>query len=404
MKRELKILMMGGKRVGKTSALAAIVESFSKPPVNTLLKADDITVLDEGGNEERSPLKKKIKEIKKTLNSSNGRIILAETGKTQKVSHFRLRFSVPDKFFGRIEITFTDVNGEFYEAGGKHHDESLLRMKDYDAFIVAVDTPMLMESATLNNAWVNDAVNDSYNCVSDIDSFLSQVGPQNEKDIPKLVIFTPIKCEKWAKEDKLDDVVKRIDDIYFASIGKLKAYPNIQVEFLPIQRIGSMVFYEHLPASLFEWSETFMLFFNRNRIQECSVTNDGRKVRLSDGSEKDVSDGQLKDDPNCVLIDGTDIVRPNAWYKVTDCLYMPHNCDQLAMHILHFMCKRIIDARSKANLFKKTIDSIKVAFQDFFSSISTNDLKNLIERMEQQQLIHTTGEGIEISQKVNFYK
>lgn len=401
MKRSLKVLMMGGQRVGKSSALAAIIDAFTKAPMNTLLAAEDVTP------DASEPIAKKLKSIRSCLKNNCGKVVLVDSGKTSAISNYTLQLSVPGNR-NKMTILFTDVNGEFYESGNNYQNQVCDMIADYDVFIIAVDTPMLMEAVNGSNPYVDEIVNEKFNFVEDTHTFLTSIN-QKDNTSAKLVIFTPVKCEKWAKDNKLGQVVARVKQVYETAIAGIRAHGNIRIEFLPIQTVGSMVFQEHLPASLFT--------YKKGRLLKRTVTETGSivaadKIRLSDGKMMPLSDGTVVDDPSAVLVFGTDIVRPNAWYYVCDKEYRPHNCEQLALHILEFMLRKMTDARireennrgflsraaRKAGNFVLNVVTFSwwSDIQGYFGDIPLSKIESIINSMKEKKVIKYSGEGIEV--------
>lgn len=139
-----------------------------------------------------------------------------------------------------MEITFTDVNGEFFEGGNMQQDAIIGLIKEYDVFIVAVDTPFLMEARNEDNELVDPIINNKYNCIDSIHTFLTQID-DNKGENAKLVIFVPIKCEYWAKKGILDSVSDAIQEDYETSLKALAKYKSLQIEILPIQTVGSAI-------------------------------------------------------------------------------------------------------------------------------------------------------------------
>ena len=417
MGKGLKVLMMGGQRCGKSSALAATIDAFMKPPINAILQARDSTELDKSGQEKQESITAKLSEIKETLVNHQGKTVLVNSGKTSKIWHYKVALSIPDNV-NEMEILFTDVNGEFYESGNMHDTEVSKLIEEYDAFIIAVDTPFLMESFNANNEYVDGIVNEKYNFVDDIHNFLSSINLKNNHEA-KLVIFSPIKCEAWIQIGRADEVIERTKEVYATAIAGLEKCNNIRIEFLPVQTVGNIVFHEHLPASVFTWSKSFLFFFSRQVSQKCSVLNNGN-VRLSDGNEMLTNAGSLSDDIDCVLIPGTDIVRPNSWFTVISSEYAPKNCEQLALHILEFMLRKVIDAKIREEQNQGFLErGVRVAanfllnvgtlglwskLRDYFGSIPLEKMTEIVGTMQSQHIIKYSGDGIEIYKDVELLK
>ncbi len=400
MAHDLKVLMMGGQRVGKSSALAAIMNSFVNGAVRNIITAKDTTSLAKINGEKQASIESKLEEIQTTLRKNVKKTILVDSGKTNIKWDYNLRLTIPEN--GKsMNITFTDVNGEFFEGHNKHMEDMMNMMKDYDVFIVSIDTPFMMESR--KKGLVTSLINQKYNCIDPIHTFLTLINDSDGNDA-KMVIFTPIKCEKWAKEGKLDDVVRCVKEDYAITIQALCAFKKIQVEILPIQTAGSIVFKEHKEPFLFRWEESFFFFFSKERTSKCSVVN-ASTVRLADGSTKRTYEGKKIDDPESVLYPGSKIIKPNSWFEVTSQYYVPYNCEQVAFHILDFMCSKVVDAKIRsneggflANLLNKMFESLS----GIFGGISLNEMKAVVEKMYASQLIKKGGEGIQILNECNF--
>lgn len=411
MANELKVLMMGGQRVGKSSALAAVINAFMTPPINAYLQAKDKTQLDKSGAEKQEPIMSKLDDIKKLLIEKRWKTILVDSGKTSKVWHYRLEIGIPDTR-KKMSILFTDVNGEFYENGNLNQETIESFVQDYDVFIVAVDTPCLMGAMDPNNKFVNNIINDKFNYVDDIDNVLSSINFKDDIGA-KLVLFVPIKCEKWADENKLSDVVENTKKIYARTIDQLEAYNNIGIEFLPIQTVGSIKFSEHLPAKLITWKKKVFMMFGKEITSRCSII-DANTVRLSDGNKLELSKGKMLDDPATVLIPNSTIVRPNSWYTVKSSEYKPYNCEQLALHIIEFMVKKYIDAelrrRESAGVIPEFInDLLSLAtlgifdrIRGWFGNIPITTMKSLMEKFKEDGIIKYHDEGIEVYKNLQF--
>ena len=417
MGKGLKVLMMGGQRCGKSSVLAAIIDAFMKPPINAIMQARDTTVLDKSGQEKQETITAKLEEIKETLVKHQGKTILVNSGKTSKIWHYKIALSIPDNM-NEMEILFTDVNGEFYESGNMHDNEVSALVENYDVFVIAVDTPFLMEAFNDNNEYVDSIINEKYNFVDDIHNFLTSINLKNNQEA-KLVVFTPIKCEAWIQTGRAEEVVQRTKEVYATAIAGLEKHSNIRIEFLPVQTVGNMAFQEHLPASVFTWSRSFLFFFSRQISMKGSLLTNGN-VRLSDGTEMSPSIGTLADDMDSVLIPDTDIVRPNSWFLVKSAEYAPKNCEQLALHILEFMLRKVIDARireeKRRGLFERgaraAVNLLLNAstlglwskLKDYFGNIPLEKMAEIIGIMQSQQIIKYSGDGIEIYKDVELIK
>ena len=399
----LKVLMMGGKRVGKSSALAAVMDAFINGESANYFNAKDTTVLSKIDGEKQASIKSKLSDVKEMLSKYSGKTILVDSGSTSKKWDYTLELTLPNTN-DSMEITFTDINGEFFEGGNLYQEEVIGLVKEYDVFIVAVDTTFLMEARNSDSDLVNEVINIKYNCVESIHTFLSYINDDDGANA-KLVIFVPIKCERWAKEGKLETVSSALQEDYKTAISALEKYKSVQIEILPIQTVGSALFSKHMEAYVFDWTSKFLFFFNQNKSSKCGLLPNN-EVLLSDGTTKQVECGNLREDMDAILIPNTDILRPNSWYEITSSEYAPHNCEQLAYHILEFMLAKVIDAKIRrdenTNVFVRLVRNVWNRLRDIFGGINIEQMKSVISQLKSHNLIKESGEGIVILKKCNF--
>ena len=133
---------------------------------------------------------------------------------------------------------------------GRLHDAEIReKVREYDVFVVAIDTPYLMEAVNHDNKLCNEAINNSYNHVNDIYTFLSELDDKDGADA-KLVIFAPLKCEKWIKENRISEVVGRVKHVYEPTIHALSKYMNVEIDIMPIETVGNIIFQEQAKAMI----------------------------------------------------------------------------------------------------------------------------------------------------------
>lgn len=411
----LKVLMMGGQRVGKSSALAAIMNAFVTGAEKDIFTAKDTTILAKIEGEKQASISSKLREVKEMLGNNAGKTIIVNSGKTNKKWDYSLELTLTGTT-DSMNITFTDVNGEFFEGGNIHQADIIDLVKEYDVFVVAIDTPFMMEARNDDSELVDTVINKVYNCTLSIHTFLTQINDNDGKDA-KLVIFTPIKCEYWAQNNLLDNVVAAVKEDYETSIKALSKYKSVQIEILPVQTIGSAVFSEHLEALICEWTEKRLIFFNKDCSSKCSELQNG-DIRLSNGNIRARSSFKnIQEDMDAVFTD-TDIVRPNSWFKIESSDYKPHNCEQLALHILEFMLAKVVDAKIKhdqnqnpillglinaANfLLNFSTGGLWKKLCDLFGGISIEQMQSAMAKINERNLIKHNGEGITILERCSF--
>ena len=376
----LKVLMMGGRRCGKTSALASLFDQMQHGKTNEFLTVSDQTKPEVKDGEKKELLLKKRMELKNFIDQGKNKTFLADKGPTDHFWTYMLQMQIPGNSDKSMNIEFIDGNGEFFEAGGRHHDVTVAFVKECDVFVVIVDTPYLMAGSTVEA--------ESANIIDSIHTFLMQIDNQNGRK-SKQVIFVPIKCEKWVKEGKIDEVVKVVEDKYDATIKDLKASNKTEISIIPIETAGDIIFAE--------LKEPYILFNTSNNSQtRCAKVSD-RMVMLPNGEHKKIADEEvLNDDPEGVFKFGeevSDIVRRNAWFHLRHepkAEYSPHNCEQLPLHIVRFMFNK---------KKKEAWGGVVGKLISFFGGISSTDMQDALDKLSQANLIKDSGEGIKIIKK-----
>lgn len=340
----LKVLMMGGQRTGKTSMLAGLIDTMTHGAVKDIIDVKDITESKPASQK----LIKSIESLKWNLRTSYGKTYLIDDGKSGEFEDFTLQFSVPDTD-SKMDIMFSDVSGEYYDMGRTHDAEIREKVREYDVFLIAIDTPNLMEAANPDNKLCNEAINNSYNHVNDIHTFLSELDDKEGADA-KLVIFVPLKCEKWVKEGRLDAVLQRIKKVYAPTIHALSQYSNVEIDIMPIQTVGNIVFQEQTKAMLCVVNGA-----SKRRQRRCAIINGKTQIRFEDGSieDIDVTKHQFQMDNASVIREHSTLIVPSSWYTTVGKKYEPKNCDQLAYYILQFYLSKVLFARDVEQLQKK---------------------------------------------------
>lgn len=160
------------------------------------------------------------------------------------------------------------------------------------------------------------------------------------------------------------------------------------------------------------------IFFKKDCNSKCSSLPTG-EIRLSNGEIKGKeSFKKIQEDLDAVLIPGSDIIRPNSWFKIESSEYRPHNCEQLALHILEFMLAKVVDAKIKADQNQNPIlRGLRIAANfilnvgtlglwdklcDLFGGISIEQMQSAMKKINDRNLIKHSGEGITILEKCSF--
>lgn len=406
---------MGGRRAGKTSVLAGLVNTMVNGDIKNLLAINDVTVL----MPDQESLANKIERLKESVKSLSGKTFLVDDSKTSSFTTHSLQFEIPGTS-NNMTIEFKDANGEFYESRASYDthggapiskEQIIDAVKETDVYVIAIDTPYLMEAVNPGNELCDESINMAYNHVDDIHSYLTYIDDKDGADA-KLVLFVPIKCEKWVHRGEADKVTQRIKDVYKTVFKALDDYKNLQVDIIPVETVGAIEFKEH---------QTAMICSNNDFVaRKCCVLNAETEVRFGDGTCRQImQDDIIDEDPEGKISEFHSIIRPYSWFHVTGNEYAPHNCEQLAYYILQFVLKKYLflknlEAKKKEKERKKKSwwKYTKIAIIAFFSipfaiicwaagkliekmgTISYEELKTLVTSIESRGLIKHNTEGI----------
>lgn len=370
----LKVLMMGGRRCGKTSALASLFDQMVNGATNQFLTVSDRTDNSQNIDGERiDTLGNKTLELRYLFQTLSNKKFVVENKPTTHFWDYKLKVQIPGTNRS-MDIDFRDIPGEYCDPNIPAFQEIENYVRECDVYVVVVDTPYLMSDSKV----VRDAA-----CLSDgIHRLLTNVDLNSDE--LKQVIFVPIKCEYWVKNGKIDIVNQKIRAVYRASIQHLQASRKTEMSIIPIQTAGDIIFTELTPSYNVVNTDTEQISHDK-----CARISD-RIVRLKDGTNHSLKPNEtLVEDSNSIF-EGTPIPRPIAWYQLyntqNEPKYKPYNCEQLPLHIIRFMFnKDAIKARA----------GVVGWFMQIFGQIPKQTLQNALIQLQQNNLIKDNMEGIE---------
>lgn len=396
-KDDLKVLMLGGRRCGKTSVLASMFASVINGFTNSFLTVSDQTKQETKGVETKDMLNAKTAELIDLLAKTNNATFLVDQKPTRYWWDYRLKVQLPGTN-KEMFINFRDVPGEFCRQGNEHEDEVREYVKHCDVFVVVVDTPYMMEVDNVHNPSCTEGINLSVNRIPDIQQYLTSINDNNGFD-SKMVIFCPVKCERWFNEGRIDEVNEKLKQVYSTSITNLMAYKKMDISIIPVLTAGNIEFFEQRDAYiLIDEPKSIRLDKVRYKpesgpkvIRCCMQTS--TQLRLSNGEpykkrESDV----VNEDPEAV-IKGTNLVRPYSWFRtchhndVNLNGFKPVNCEQLPLHIIRFM---LVKRDNEKSIWELLLDVLG----KFFGTIDPDELKKVLIKMQGANIIKDDIDGI----------
>ena len=386
--------MMGGRRCGKTSALASLFDEMGSSKVYKYFTVTDDTPLITKDCERQDSLNGKTLELKEFLGKANTKTFLIDQTPTNYFWDYYLKVQIPGKN-KKLFMQFRDSAGEFFEAGGAHSDETKEYIAECDVFIIVVDTPYLMGTEDEHcKELCTEAINLGTNRINDIHGFLTNIDDKEGTDA-KMVLFVPVKCEKWANEGRLDEVTARLKEVYAKTITSLSAYNRMTIGIVPIQTAGNILFSE------FKEAHTVVSGVTKKKQRCCYISD--KTIRLEDGTPKMIKESDIINEDPMAVIAGTNIVRPYSWYHINpqDSSFAPKNCEQLPLHILKFMIGKYQEFEA-SNKNKTFMEKLKGMFANIWNRLSgifvevkPSELNERLQKMEADGVLKYKGEGIE---------
>lgn len=388
---EHKVIMMGGRRAGKSTILASILSQLSDNApgkVCTIIDRTDYTqmIQDDKGNLINLPtLAIKKYEIRNYVSKrSRNTEFLVDMSPTKGKASYILEISAN---YTAINFEFVDVPGEWMRKNVTEHQVLVDCVKESDVFVIAIDTPYLMNTDDDEGRCVNKV----YNRIEEITSTLTNIVINTSCD-KKQILLCPIKCEKWVRNGEADEVVKKVCEAYRNLINRWVSHPEVTIQIMPIQTVGGFESSRLLPAKLF-----FKDDYDRTGVS-CSEDPLTGMLMNKDGNLLRRTDGSSVENDEAFKIDYIDI--PLSWYKINDVGFSPKFCEQPGFHILKFLVEKEENViKMKAQAEQKELER-HGPFWRFFKTLFHPTFgqylpvwRNVISELEKGGYIKTAGDG-----------
>lgn len=219
----LNVCMLGARGVGKTTVLTAIFDETR----GTKGLAGTSKIVISPKSDTRKILSNRKDELLEIFDEkkafSNGGI-KATPGASPYYFEFGILSQQPC-----VDLNITDFPGEYLNTDPDFVNKSLA---ESSAIMIAVDTPYLMEE--------NGKYNDAKNQVSLIHDYLKN--NLNEITESKLIMFVPLKCEKYFYQRKMQDVKEQIMKHYADIIELYETNDKVSMVITPILTLGDVEF------------------------------------------------------------------------------------------------------------------------------------------------------------------
>lgn len=210
-KVEVKVMMFGGRRCGKTSVLAAMQSCFEEKfgRGNLMIYADD--------DDTMIKLEEKSREISSYFhNQGKSRSFTPDSAPTLDIIEYRFNINLKNKDSDGMVVDFIDYPGEWLDAK-KYPDKYKMlgeMIKKVHIIIIAIDSPHLMEQTNSDEEDAVGQFNDNRNYSRRIGEWAKRNFSTKSDLSAKMVLFVPLKCEKYYHAGQMDILNKKIHKAY----------------------------------------------------------------------------------------------------------------------------------------------------------------------------------------------
>lgn len=405
---EIKIMMFGASRSGKTSILASMYNKRTEIIKYGFTLRDRTN--EKGGQDS---LLDSVNGMKNLLEYGNKCPRMGALTGTRGVFHYTLELGYSlYKDINPTTLTFIDVAGEYFNQSHEQFNSICDLAKECQILIVAVDTPaLLLAKAKGDYGWDNEI-----NCTDSLIDAVSNLGinckeESDDEDPLKMVIFVPIKSERWLHDKKSDEYIQfiknQIEMVYEDSLVICRNEESrTKVMIMPLETIGGLEFDHHTPENRMrilkyaentnfsslennKWWEDYAIISekdeNEHYVSRCELDGDddsvvtlaktGRDYQLKEGDEL-IKVEELYVYPYCYRKNRP---IPFAWFRPIG-PYSPKYCEQLFFEIVKFMVQQIADKANENinDLINTDINkNFLIRFFEFFKKGLFDDLRQL---------------------------
>ena len=267
---DFTVLMIGQRRTGKSSVLSAMLRSMEKLCDETGFQfiADEDT---------QSQMKTKLlylenifyvherDEVFSTLEGYKNNVDYGMM--TDEALFYRFHLGLVDKKKSKNDyiVEFVDIRGEDMLCDIEEEGHTI---KDWiekcSIIMIAIDSPALMEGKWKKGYGEHhDKVNvpeSIYDCITSADKKMRAKLKDNQRLPPKLILFVPLKCEKYYYQNEMG----RLNEVLKKGYGNLFSFLEERTEYsvaiTPILTLGDVVFDHYKTKKLPSGKEVVELF------------------------------------------------------------------------------------------------------------------------------------------------
>lgn len=238
--KALKITMLGPTGVGKTSILTVMRKAMDMAVSNSILRLNPGKPDDDGFAKSIAlgAFAEYERKLSQLIDTRNFTVQGGLDGNNQNTEfYFYLSNLKGNKNSLKLLLEFQDYPGGWILPNDSQRSTVVEYLKNSPVTIIAIDTPALIEK----NGQYHEPINMSY----DITQLLRDAyeADNNESPQNRLVIFAPVKCEKYMLANQTEAINSAIKQHYQALLGDLKQRnSHVAAVIIPIQTVGGVVF------------------------------------------------------------------------------------------------------------------------------------------------------------------
>lgn len=241
---DIQIMMLGGRRVGKTSMLASMYNSFDNVTAGTNLQ-----ISKRGGKAIDESLDH-MTSLFKIPHMVNEKVPgVSDFMQTQGFDKIDFMLSIAGKRTVRPKVVrFVDCSGEWLNNREKE-DEIGEQIEKSEVIMIAIDSVLLMEEG--GRYCHQNAIRSVTECI------IRNMNPDDMLNSKKMVLFVPMKCEKYYHQNedensffyhkRIQNLIDRIQEEYKQLLNFLTKPNNkkyFTVGILPVITLGGVEFDE----------------------------------------------------------------------------------------------------------------------------------------------------------------
>lgn len=394
---EHKVIMLGGRRAGKSTILASILHLLKEGTPGYLAIADVTDYNQERMGTDGKMLRIPSLTIKRyeaegfIRDRRNGTSFLVDMAPSRVSASYVLNVK-ENRGNNTVKLEFVDVPGEWMRQSTAENAELEKIVHDSDVFVIAIDTPFLMQDG---EEQYSSLLNDVYNRIPEIESTLVRNMKIEETTLDrKLILLCPVKCEKWVQEHRIGEVTQKVKEAYKNLINQFVTIPEVEMWIMPISTVGGLQVDQLRPAMRFykDKDDRVGISCHEDPLTGVIINGEGRVIRKA-------PDSSVEPDKTWE-IDHARI--PLAWYKLNGRGFKPEFCEQPGYHILKFLIGKEENCiETEARVQQEKLDNmnpilrwLKTVFHPTFGQYLPV-WKQAIQGLQSDGLIKTNGDGFE---------